>query len=184
MSEEATQTEKPEPIAPPAPAQVTMTQEELNRVISERIERERAKFADYDATKAELESLRIQQMSEQEKAVADAVRTAVADTTAQAEARIKRAELKALAAGRLNDAEDAVRYIDPAALPLDDSGRLDEGKARSMIEALVTERPYLAQQVDARRFAGGADAGVSGDSPKDLAAMDFKTYRAARAAKP
>ncbi|AEG14705.1 putative prophage lambdach01, scaffold protein [Desulfofundulus kuznetsovii DSM 6115] len=52
------------------PKTLTMTQEELDRIITERLKRERQKYADYDELKKaaeELKKLKEAQMSEQEK---------------------------------------------------------------------------------------------------------------------
>lgn len=72
------------------------SQEDVNRIVEERLARERAKYADYDglkAAKAELEKIKQSQMSETEKltkAASDNERRAIA-----AESRIAQMEIRA-----------------------------------------------------------------------------------------
>jgi len=84
----------------------TFTQEELERILGERLARERQKYADYDAIKAELTKLKSAQMSDIEKLTqlaSEHERRAL-----EAEMRIAQAEIradfveKALAAGVLD----------------------------------------------------------------------------------
>jgi hypothetical protein len=77
----------------------TFTQAELDRIVSERVSRERAKFADYGDLKKKAASA----MTEQERAVTEAEergRTAALTATGT---RLAKAEFKATAKGRIED---------------------------------------------------------------------------------
>lgn len=53
----------------------------------------------------------------------------------------------------------------PLADLLDESGAVDPAKVAEAVAALLAERPHLAK----RRFAGGADGGAIGETPKAAA---------------
>ncbi|EEX49269.1 hypothetical protein GCWU000246_00001, partial [Jonquetella anthropi E3_33 E1] len=77
----------------------TFTQADVDRVVADRLERERKKYADYDAlkaAKAELDKLKEGQMSELDKAK-QGLGAAQAKVT-ELEAKIKAMELSALKA--------------------------------------------------------------------------------------
>lgn len=99
--------------------------------------------------------------------------------------RVLRAELKAAAAGKLADPEDAFRFLDLDDFTPNDSGEYEASDFASAIESLVTSKPYLAAQGD--RFTGTPDAGArnaaeqSGQITKDqLASMTPEQINAAR----
>lgn len=94
--------------APAKPAQ-SFTQDDVNRIVAERVSREREKYADYKDLKnaaSELEKLRAYQMSETEKAVAKAAAEAEqrgkSAALATSASRLARAEIRAAAAGRVD----------------------------------------------------------------------------------
>lgn len=161
MSEEDETTTAATSSGETAAASATFTQADLDRVVADRLSREREKlgkkYADYDSLKGaadELAKLRSSQMSEQEKAVAKA--TAEAEergrTTAltQSGKRLARAEFKAAAKGRMEP--DAIA----GALELLDLTKFvgaDGEPDDKAIEAAVTK---LAGPTRPANFDGGA----------------------------
>ncbi len=71
----------------------TFTQTDLDRIVAERVARERAKYSDYGDLKKKAAAA----MTEQERAVTEAEERGKSTATAAANARVARAELKAAA---------------------------------------------------------------------------------------
>lgn len=129
----------------------TFTQAELDRVVQERIARERSKFEGFDDLKrkaAEFDRIEEAQKSELEKATARAAKEAADKTKAEVDAtwgqRIVRSEVRVAAAGKLADPEDAVRFIDLATFKLDQDGNVDTKAITAAVDDLVKAKPYLA----------------------------------------
>ncbi|MGV2384655.1 MAG UNVERIFIED_CONTAM: hypothetical protein LOD86_05235 [Thermobifida fusca] len=77
----------------------------------------------------------------------DAVRReAEAAAIARANERILRSEIKAAAAGKLADPEDALRYLDLAEFEVDESGNVDTSEISDAIHELLERKPYLSAQ--------------------------------------
>lgn len=98
------------------------------------------------------------------------------EALASANERIKKAEIRALAAGKLNDPQDALRFLDLSEFEVDSDGNVS-GDIAKAIEDLITSKPYLAAQ-GGKKFQGSADGGTRNDSGKpaqltqaDLASM-------------
>lgn len=139
-----------DPDAPPNPAK-TYTQAEAEGLVETRLIRERSKYKGYDdlVKKAEeLEELKKAGQSDQEKAVTAAAKEA--DTKARADERTKsadrilRLEIKAAAAGKLADPNDAILLVDRDGLSVNDDGQVDEKAIAKRIDDLLTAKPYLA----------------------------------------
>lgn len=134
------------PVVPPAPAQTppppvelpkTFTQEELDRIIKERLGREQARFADYDTLKEaaeELSKLKEADLSEQEllkKRIAEMQEAATA-REAQAEAnaaevnqRLIRSEVRVLAATMdFWEPKEAYKLADLTGATVDENGEV------------------------------------------------------------
>lgn len=108
--------------------------------------KERAKAAEKDARRAseleaELNKLRESAMTEQEKAIAKAREEAAAEARKEVEGTYQRQLLEAkvarAAAGKLNDPDDAIRFLDLDTLT-------DDKAIATAIAGLVEQRPYLA----------------------------------------
>jgi hypothetical protein len=123
----------------------------------------------------EAEELRKKAMDEDERKIADAVaarevelRKELGDELAAERASTARTMLSARilagAAGKLTNAADAAAFIDIDALDRDDQGNVADGTVSAAIEALITERPYLA----AKAGAGSADQGHRRDGDADF----------------
>ncbi|MEU0309775.1 hypothetical protein [Streptomyces cyaneofuscatus] len=93
----------------------------------------------------------------------------------KANARIRRAEVKAAAKGVLADPGDAYKFLDLEQFEVDDDGNIDSDEIADAIETLVKEKPYLAA-APARRFQGTGDGGAArkASRPKQLSRSDLK----------
>lgn len=102
------------------------------------------------------------------------------DAVARANKKILRSEVKAAAAGKLNDPADAYRFLDLDQFEVSEDGDVDEDEIAAAIAELIESKPYLAktqENTDAqgeRRFKGGAGQGVKTSSgPKQLTEADL-----------
>lgn len=149
----------------------TFTQAELDRVVQERISRERSKYDGFDDLKrkaAEFDRIQEEQKSEIEKAATRAAKEAAEKTKAEVDAtwglRIVRSEVRVAAAGKLADPEDAVRFLDVAAFKADQDGNVDTKAIGTAIDELVKAKPYLAANGTQKRpnFDAGTRTPASG----------------------
>jgi len=113
----------------------------------------------------ELTRHRESSMSEQEKAVAAAKREGHQEATAAFNTRLVQAEVRAAAAGKLADPEDAVLHLNLDEFAIGDNGEIDKKAITNAIERLVKAKPYLA--ASATRPSGDADQGVRGNAASD-----------------
>ncbi len=65
---------------------------------------------------------------------------------AKANRRILRSEVKAAAAGKLADPNDALHMLDLDQFEVDDDGNVDEDEIATAIADLLEKKPYLAAQ--------------------------------------
>lgn len=123
------------------------SQADLDRIIQERISRERAKFADYDQVKAEAEQLRALAQTEQDKAAAKAREEALAEANGKAVPRVVRAEFKAAAKGVL-DKEQLDALLEDVDLTkyAGSDGEPDEEKIARKIAAFAPKKDDQQQQ--------------------------------------
>lgn len=109
-------------------------------------------------------------------------REATAEATAKANARIVRAEIKALAAGKFADPADAVAFLDLTEFEVDDDGEVDSEAITAALTDLLSRKPHLAAS-GTRRFQGGADGGHRGEpapvdtSPRGLISAGLRQNR-------
>jgi hypothetical protein len=89
----------------------------------------------------ELERARTEGLSEQERAVAEAELRGRQEASAEHGRKLLEAQLRAAAAGKLQDPADALRYLDLEAL-LDEE--LDDRELAKRVDRLVEDKPYLA----------------------------------------
>lgn len=76
--------------------------------------------------------------------------------------RLRRAEIRAQAAGKLNDPKDALSFLDMSEFEVGDDGEIDGDTVAAAIDDLIKNKPYLAAQ--SRRFEGDADGGARKES--------------------
>lgn len=143
----------------------TFSQDELDRIVGERLARERSKLGDVDELrrKAEaLDRLEEERKTELEKAVDRAAKDAETRVRGELEttwrSRLVRSEVRAAAAGKLADPEDAVRFLALDELELDPDGNVDGSTIAAAVDKLLETKPYLAAN-GARREAD-FDAGA------------------------
>jgi hypothetical protein len=123
----------------------------------ERAARRAAEKASKEA-KAELEKLRKESMTDQEKAIAEARAEARKEALGTANERLMRAEIKAAAGNKLADPGDAVAHLrDAGDLDrfLSDDGEIDTKAVTSAIDELLKTKPYLAATAKTGALPGG-----------------------------
>jgi hypothetical protein len=116
-----------------------------------------------------------QQLSGNAKGDDDAVAKATAAATAAANSRILRAEIRAVAKGRLADPKDALTFLNLDDFEVDEDGQVDEDEIAEAIDGLLKNKPYLAAQ-GGRRFQGTGDGGAArkAGKPKQLTREDLR----------
>jgi hypothetical protein len=121
---------------------------------------------EFEAFKAQAEGREKEFQAEQER------RKVEAEALEKANDRIRRAEVRAAAAGKLSDPADALRFIDVSSFEVGDDGEVDAEAINSAITDLINTKPYLAVQ-DSKRFQGDADAGTRKEArPAQLSKAD------------
>lgn len=108
----------------------------------------------------ELSRFKESSMSDQEKAIEAAKRDARAEAQTAFNGRIVQAEVRASAAGKLADPEDAILHLDLAQFDVDAEGKVDKKAITKALDELVKAKPYLA--ASATRPTGDADQGARG----------------------
>jgi len=154
----------------------TLTQSEVDRIVADRVQRERQKFADYTDLKnkaAKLDELAEAQKSDLEKAVEAARREGEVAALARSNARLVAAEARALAAGsQFRDAGDAVRFLDLTQVAVSDDGVVDTDAIEKQLKKLAGDKPYLlVEQKPALPTPAQAGIGVGNDG-KRLSGVD------------
>ncbi len=125
-----------------------------------RAERDEAKKKAAELT-AQLEEIRAKEEGREAELKAEREAQRVKDEAlAAADQRILKAEVRAAAAGKLADPQDALRFVDTSAFEVGKDGEVDAAAIAAAIDALVASKPYLAAS-DGARFQGGANGGAS-----------------------
>lgn len=132
----------------------------LDRMKAER-DQARADAKRAKSLEAELAKLREATATDSDKAIAAAKAEGAAEATNSANARIVRAEVRSLAAGKLADPMDAVQFLDLDDFKIDANGDVDVKAIAKAIDALLTDKPYLAA---AGNRAPGVPVGARGDA--------------------
>lgn len=129
----------------------------------------KARLAELEATVAKLQG-REAEYAEQLKA-----REVEQAALAKASERILKAEVRAAAAGKLADPNDALRFIDLSSFEVGEDGEVDATQIAQAIDDLLVAKPYLAAQ-GGRRFQGTADGGAREGStkPSQLTRKDLR----------
>ena len=139
----------------------TYTQAELESIIQGRL----AKFSDYNTIKSELETIRKESMTEQERAVNEARDAARAEVLAEVNGRLVTSEARVIAAelGFLYP-QDAHFYIDASQITVNDDGTVDTKAVKAALESAVKERPALVKQKDTE-VPDPSNAGIGVSAP-------------------
>jgi len=108
-------------------------------------------------------------------------REAQLEATRKANERILRSEVKAAAAGKLADPQDAIRFLDLDQFDISDDGEIDSGDITDAINELLKTKPYLAAAT-AQRWQGSADGGARNGptGPQQLTRADLDGMTAAQ----
>lgn len=148
----------PAPVPTPPPAPVVEapseddfktkfeSQQQINRDLEKKLKSAIPKD-EAETLRAELAKLQgreAEYAAEQERIKTQ--READAAALTKANARILKAETRAVAAGRLADPEDALRYLNLADFQVGDDGEVDRAAVTAAVEELVKSKPYLAAQ--------------------------------------
>lgn len=134
---------------PPASTgfQPITSQDALNALVAERVNREKAKFADYSDVKAKakrLDDIEAANATELEKAVKAARDEGRTEATSTTHGILRKAEARALAsASKFRDAADAVAFLDLAAVKVSDDGTVDADAIKAQLADLAKAKPYL-----------------------------------------
>lgn len=88
--------------------------------------------------------------------------------------RILKAEVRAAAAAKLADPQDALRFLNLSEFEVGSDGEVDTSLVAKAIDDLIAAKPYLAAQ-GGQRFQGSADGGARNGStgPAQLAQSDM-----------
>ena len=130
---------------------------------AERTARKEAERLAREAT-AELDRLRLEQLPDNERLIAEARDEARSEALASVNSRLLAAELRAATAGRLADPslladpEVAVRLLGLSEVPVTDTGDIDSEAISDAVASFLEAKPYLA--VSATQPAGNADQGA------------------------
>lgn len=171
----------PVPVAPtdptPPPADKVLTQADVDRIVQERLTRERQKFADYEDLKSKaskLDELEQANKSELEKMQARAEEAEKRAT--EASERAKASTLRAAIVDQANragavDADAVLALLDPNAVTIGDDGQVTG--AEEAVAKLLESKPYLVGKTPG--VQGAADGGPrgSGGGPKQLSRDDL-----------
>jgi hypothetical protein len=157
---------------------VISSQEELDRVLSERLKRERAKFADYSALKnkaEEFDKLADAQKTEAERlqSKAQEAEARVAALAAKVRTKTLRADVVTLSAKLgIVDADVALALIGSAVEFGDDDEPVG---VEELLRDLIKQKPFLK----APRFADTADGGTR-NAQADLSNVSMEEYMTRR----
>ena len=116
---------------------------------------------EFEAFKAKAEG------KEAEHAAAEEAQRVKDEALAAANGRILSAEVRARAAGKLADPQDALRFIDLSEFEVGSDGEVDGDAIAAAITDLIKTKPYLAVQ-DGKRFRGDADAGARKETEQSI----------------
>lgn len=84
---------------------------------------------------------------------------------ADAQRQLLQARVLTAAAGKLTNPADAAAFVNLDDLDRDDQGNVSDSVLSAAVEALLTERPYLAAKAGNN---GSADQGQRRDAPADF----------------
>ena len=162
----------------PAPTSTTPTpagdESQLGDAGKQALQTERAarSAAEREARTAKAELARLQERtkSDEEKALDAARKEGREEANKTANARILRAEVTAVAGGKLADPSDAPRYLDLSEFEVADDGSVDRKGIDAAIAQLLKEKPYLAAKP--ARPTGDAGGGPQGSGDGEGPDMD------------
>lgn len=132
---EATTTETTEATTTTEP-ETRFTQADLDRIVNERLERERKKYADYP----ELKKKAAAAMSDAERVAVEAEQRGRSAALAEVGQRLVRAEFRALAAGRVENLDELLDDLNLAKF-VEEDGSIDSGAIAKAVARLAPPPP-------------------------------------------
>ncbi|MFD2702780.1 scaffolding protein [Paenibacillus shunpengii] len=188
FAEDPEPTPPQDPPADPQPPK-TFTQDEVDRLITDRLSRERKKFGDYDELKTKLtefeqaeEERKKAEMSAHERLEAEKAEALKAADEAKAERdqaltaanqRLIKAEFRALARElnvRKDAIDDALKLADLSAVTVDDEG--NAVGVEDVVKALIENKPFLVEQPKNRGI--GKDTNSTNNSAIDTSTLSAR----------
>lgn len=167
-----------DPATEPAPGK-TFTQAELDKIVGDRLKREKDKYADYDAVKAkakQLDDIETANKSDLEKAQTERDALKAERDAAKDEARTVRIESAVISAaseaGAINPA-DVVAVLPPDAVKVADDGTITGVK--EAVAAVLATRPHWKTST---RPTGNGDGGPRGGQATDFKAASKDDFAA------
>jgi len=159
----------PAPVDPPTDPAKTFTQAELDKIVSDRLKREKDKYADYDAVKAkakQLDDLEAANKTELERAQAERDTLKAERDAAKAEARATRVQSAVISAaseaGAINPA-DVMAVLAADAVTVKDDGTIEGVK--EAVAAVLATRPHWKAS---NKPTGDVDQGGRGGATTDF----------------
>ena len=139
MADEATETTKGAENTP-VEAEKKFTQADIDRVVQDRLARERQRYSDYDDLKAKVDA----QKSEAEKAVEAARAEGAKEVAAKYQRRLFEAEVRSHAAAlKFRDAGDALSVFGDSEGLVSDDGSVDGAAIQKRLSEIASQKPYL-----------------------------------------
>jgi hypothetical protein len=167
---------------PPAEYKAPGSQEEFDRIIEGRLQRERTKYADYDdlKKKADDHDTYVESQKTQTQKDIDAARgEASTEVTQKFVTKLVNGEVKAIAATLgFNDPADALQVIDLSKLPMKDD-EPDTDAIKALVEKLATDKPYLVAGDGSRKPRTRPKTPTGDPAPNDDAQKGGKGKAAA-----
>lgn len=162
----------------------TFSQEDVNRIVADRVARTQQKYADYDdlkAAAAELNKVRDASRTDMERAVEAARKEGAQAATATANSRLVKAEARALAASaKFRDPSDAVAFLgDLSAVKVDAQGEVDTASLERALTDLAKAKPYLLAEEPPSRPTGDPGQGPRDSAPTSHDAVMNSLIRSA-----
>ena len=139
MADEATETTESAESAP-VEAEKKFTQADIDRVVQDRLARERQRYSDYDDLKAKVDA----QKSEAEKAVEAARAEGAKEVASKYQKRLFEAEVRSHAAAlKFRDAGDALSVFGDSDGLVSDDGSVDGAAIQKRLSEIASQKPYL-----------------------------------------
>lgn len=171
-----------EPVVVETPGEdKTFNQADVDRIVQERLARQKSQFKDYDELKAaaeKLEKIEAANKTELEQAQERAAKAELQATeaTERAQRLLTEAAITSVATGKLTDPTDALALIDKGAIEYGEDGK--PSNIAALVDALVETKPHLAAgAVSAPKSvdlgARGAVKGATLDDAMALGDSDF-----------
>ena len=160
----------------------TFTQADVDRIVTGRL----AKFADYDAIKAQADGAKAAQETAVAAAVEQAKKDAAAEVIAQVTPALVNAEIRSRAAAAgFRDPMDALSvYGDTAGIAIGDGYAVDTTGITERLQAIAQEKPYLLAPKGPNMGDFEKNGGLGNGGPQDPLAGKTRTELLSAALEP